>query len=90
MQTFLLQMFSRGSINIYHNWPVDTVADIHAPRGSSNDYTDDRMHLNASDNYAYIHWVIRHEAAHAYNGNWTELQADSVANACGADSKPYQ
>ena len=97
MGTYLLNMWIHGNINMYggFTWDDQTavgqMGDNHL--AGPDDLMDryDRMHINGqTTNYKYIHWVIRHEAAHSYNPSLTEDQADSVANSCGADQKPYQ
>ncbi len=95
METFLLRLYSHGDINMYAGFQMQgdttTFADSH--RFITGTDTTARMHINSTDNYAYIHWIIRHEAAHlmySFPGTPTgEEEADSVANACGLDQKPY-
>lgn len=98
MENYLMNMRNHGNINMYSGFNYDPttgvgqMADTHMPGSvrDSVDWTHDRMHLNGNvTNYDYLHWVIRHEAAHSYNYHFTEDQADSVANSCGADQKPY-
>jgi hypothetical protein len=93
MQTYLQNLYIHGNINMYSGFTVTggltTFADSHGLRDSTL-YPGARMHINIGDSYAYIHWIIRHEAAHLHHGGGvTEAQADSIANSCGADQKPY-
>lgn len=95
METFLLRLNSHGNINMYSGFTMNgdttTFADSH--RDITGTDTTARMHINSTDNSTYIHWIIRHEAAHLmYSFPGTpegESEADSVANACGVDQKPY-
>jgi hypothetical protein len=93
MKTYLTGMFFRGNINM----SAQLVGVNGSYRVADSHYflndtlpQDARMHLNVGDSYAAIHWVIRHEAAHLhFGGSYTEAQADSVANACGPDGRPW-
>lgn len=94
MGQYLMNMYLRGNINMYSGFRdppgYETIADSHWDSTQPPGSLGNRIHVRSSDNYAYIHSVIRHEAAHAYFPNDTsEARMDSIANACGPDQKPY-
>ncbi len=95
MASYLNLMWLHGNINMYGGFPwnpatnVGQVADAHFYFSTTLDGLHERMHLDSLAPDSFLHWVLRHEAAHSYNHAFTEEQADSVANACGPDQKPY-
>ena len=86
MFRFLSGLFNHGSILGYGGFPNGTWADTH--HSPQVDDPLSRIHISTSFNYAWTHWTIRHEAAHAHFIGISEPAADSVANACGPDQKP--